>query len=166
MQIREIIVGQKYMVDYSCRCKVLEAGVDRVNRNGNTRKDGLRVIFQSGCREDQESIIASHQIKQLWSEYQAERRARQLSHKISKMDRQRVSLRADLLKESLQKHGIEVLSVYVSLPYQDDDHSADLGLSEQSVGQLINLLDSPEIAERALAGGSHDTGGALAELLS
>lgn len=166
MQSKKIIIGEKYLIGWSSCAKVLEAGVERANYYGSVRKDGVLVKLQDGYNKGRESIISSREVKQLWSEYQTAHDIRQLSEKISEMDRQRVCQQTDLLKTSLQERGIEVLSTFVNFPYQDDDHHCSVELSEQSIEQLIKLLSSPAIAERALTDNSQSSESLLSELLS
>lgn len=165
MKSADIKIGERYKVGYYGCGEVLETRVERTGRWGtSSRKDGVRVKFESGYREGEEMIVSSREVEMLWDEHQSAVDARDLQRKIAEQDRGRLEEKVERADQALRALGIETAVAQVSYAWgnQNENYRAELELSEESLDRLMEVLAAPEASDRASKIESEDP---LAELL-
>lgn len=151
MKSSDIKIGEKYLVEYGLCGKVLETRLERRNWSGTTRREGVKVLIQGGYQDGKEKIIPSREVHQLWSKHEERQQAKKLRLKVDAQDRARSEKIINRLSEELARRGIKTRSVNVGYGYQDRQrsHFGNLGLDNQEMEKLIDLLSSKEMGSKA-----------------
>lgn len=151
MRVKDIKVGERYLVSHGSCGKVLETRVERSTWGGKSRKDGVRVIFENGYRKGKEAVVASRAFSGLWSEYEAAREEQELRRKIANQDRDRLAKEVGALEKALEKAGIDPVSAGVTYSFYSGErqHAGSIVLSEEAIKSLTALIAAPDTLRKA-----------------
>lgn len=144
MKSTDIKIGEKYKIGYYGCGEVLETRVPRSSwRSTKTRKDGVKVLIETGHHEGQEIIVGSRDITQTWSEYTIQKEAQDRAQRVDRKDRERTAEKLDRIVTLLSELGVETSNAYAGWTRREaDEYYGDIELSESAMGKMIELLEN------------------------